>query len=352
MKIRLKSGLGLVKPIALLVGGAILLTSCSSADSELESFKPIKVDGSETVSPIADAMAKEYNKTNQQNIKVEVGNVGSTGGAGNSGTTAGFRKFCAGETDINNASRPITQEEMSACNKAGIRYFELPIGFDALTVAINPQNTWAKDITIEELKKIWEPAAQGKITNWKQIRASYPNQPIRLFGASPDNGTYDFFNYVTIGKNPSRTDYVASVNYNILVQGVSQDRNALGYFPYAFYQAKQKQLKAIAVDSGKGPVLPSVDAVKKAEYQPMSRPLFVYVNYKSVQDKPAVRAYVEFLLKNSERVVTSVGYIPLTEEGYHLSEVRFNEGKVGTVFGGKIQPDLTIGELLRKQATF
>ena len=350
MNMLLKSSFRLVKSIALLWGGTILLTSCSSAESQ--SFKPIKVDGSETVSPIADAIAKEYNKTNQQNIKVEVGNTASIGGFGNSGTTAGFRKFCAGKTDINNASRPITKEEMSACNKAGIRYFELPIGFDALTITVNPQNTWAKDITIEELKKIWQPAAQGKITNWNQIRASYPNQPLRLFGASTNDGTYDFFNYVTIGKNPSRTDYVASVNYNILVQGVNQDRNALGYFPYAFYQTKQKQLKTLAVDSGKGGVLPSVEAVELGRYQPFSRPLFVYVNYKSVQDKAAVKVYVEYLLQNAGRVVENVGYIPLPEEGYHFVEVRFNEGKVGTVFEGKIQPNLTIGELLHKQATF
>lgn len=303
------------------------------ARSKQQAPQIVRVDGSSTVFPITDAIAKEYNKTNDRAIQVQVG-VSGTGG--------GFKKFCAGEIDISDASRPITQEEMKICDQAGIRYYELPIAFDALTVVVNPQNTWAKDITVEELKTIWDPAAQGKITNWKQVRAGYPDKPLRLFGPGQDSGTYDYFNEVIIGKNPSRTDYVASEDDNALVQGVRQNPDALGYFGFAYYEANHSQLKALAIDSGKGGILPSREAVEKAQYQPLSRPLFIYVNYKAAQDKPEVGAFVSFYLKNAKRLVGSVGYIPLSDEAYHIADVHFTSGKVGTVFAGLPQPNLTI----------
>ncbi|MGA7952354.1 MAG: PstS family phosphate ABC transporter substrate-binding protein, partial [Gloeobacterales cyanobacterium] len=295
----------------------------------------IQVDGSSTVFPITAEIAKQFNQTNGTAIRVDVKI---------SGTTGGFRKFCAGQTDINNASRPITLEEMKACDRAGIRYYELPVAFDAVTVVVNPQNSWAKDITVRELKKIWEPSAQGKIKSWKQVRASYPDKPLKLFGPGPDSGTYDYFNEVTIGKNPSRTDYVASEDDNVLVKGVSQDPNALGYFGYAYYEAKQNQLKALAVDNGKGAVLPSREAVEKNLYQPFSRPLFIYVNYKSVQDKPELVEFVNFFQRNAKELVSSIGYIPLPEAAYQIPQTQFAFGKVGTVFEGKPQPNLTITE--------
>ncbi|MGA7953204.1 MAG: PstS family phosphate ABC transporter substrate-binding protein [Gloeobacterales cyanobacterium] len=303
----------------------------------------IQIDGSSTVFPITAEIAKQFNQTNGNAIRADVEI---------SGTTGGFRKFCAGQTDINDASRPITLEEMKACDRAGIRYYELPVAFDALTVVVNPQNTWAKDITVQELKKIWEPSAQGKIKSWKQVRASYPDKPLKLFGPDTDSGTYDYFNEVTMGKNPSRTDYVASEDDNILVKGISQDPNALGYFGFAYYEAKQNQLKALSVDNGKEAVLPSRKAVEKNQYQPLSRPLFIYVNYKSVQDKPELVAFVDFFLRNAKELVSSIGYIPLPEEAYHLPQTQFAFGKVGTVFGGKPQPNLTITELMHKEKTF
>jgi len=330
------------------VGILVLVGICavvfrSLAGSKQQPPNIVQIDGSSTIFPVTDAIAKEYNKVNDQDIQVKVDF---------SGTTGGFKKFCAGQTDISNASRPITTAEMTVCDKAGIRYIELPIAFDALTIVVNPQNDWAKDITVEELKKVWEPAAEGKITNWKQVRASYPDKPLRLFGAGSDSGTYDYFNEVTIGQNPSRKDYVASEDDNTLVQGVSQDPNALGYFGFAYYEAKQNQLKALAIDSGKGAILPSRVAVEKNQYQPMSRPLFIYVNYEAAQDKREVQSFVEFYLKNAKRLVTTVGYIPLPDEGYQLATKHFYSGKVGTVFKGQPQPSLTIGELLRQQATF
>ena len=307
----------------------------------------IQIDGSSTVFPISDAIAKEYKKFKGEGaVPIDVKF---------SGTGGGFRKFCAGETDISDASRPILKEEMEACNQKGVRYIELPVAFDALTIVVNPQNTWAKDITIEELKKAWEPAAQGKITNWKQIRASYPDRPLKLYGAGKDSGTFDYFNEVTSGKpKDSRTDYTASEDDNVLVAGVSKDPNALGYFGFSYYEAQQNQLKALAVDygKGKGAVAPSREGVEKATYRPFSRPLFIYVNAVAAQRKPELQEFVLYYVRNAKRVSEAVQYIPLPDEGYRLSELHFYRGKVGTVFEGVPQPDLTIGELLRKQAVF
>ena len=325
--------------IALTIG---LLNSCGQVQSQ--ESQSIKIDGSSTVYPITDAMAKEYQNTNPKKAKITVEF---------SGTGGGFKKFCAGETDISNASRPIRPEEMEACKKAGIRYYELPIAFDALTVVVNPKNDWAKDITVEELKKIWEPAAQGKITSWNQIRPNWPNRPITLYGAGKDSGTFDYFTEAIVGTaKASRTDYTASEDDTVLVQGVIKDENALGYFGFAYYEDNQSKLKAVGIDRGKGAVLPSREAVEKAQYQPLARPLFIYVNYKSAQSKVELRNFVEFYMKKAPTLVSSVGYIPLPKEGYQLIYLHFYNGKVGTVFGGKAQIDSTIGELLRQQATF
>ncbi|WP_446858721.1 MULTISPECIES: PstS family phosphate ABC transporter substrate-binding protein [unclassified Phormidesmis] len=321
-------------------------TPTEVANSAIPSAQSIQIDGSSTVFPISDAIAKDYKKSKENSIAINVKF---------SGTTGGFRKFCAGEIDISNASRPILKEEMEACNQKGVRYIELPVAFDALTIAVNPQNTWAQDITIAELNKIWESDAQGKITNWKQIRASYPDRPLKLYGAGKDSGTFDYFNEVTHG-NPkeSRTDYTSSEDDNELVAGVSKDPNALGYFGFSYYEDKQNQLKALAIDYGKGQgaVAPSREAVEKATYRPFSRPLFIYVNAEAAQRKPELQEFVLYYIRNAKRVSEVAQYIPLPDEGYRLSELHFYRLKVGTVFEGVPQPDLTIGELLRKQASF
>ncbi|WP_193198093.1 PstS family phosphate ABC transporter substrate-binding protein [Nostoc sp. MG11] len=347
------------KKLALAVGILAFATSCTATSDSSTQTQPsskvtqvtdsakvttIKIDGSSTVYPITQAIAKEFQADSKNNAQVQVNF---------SGTVAGFEKFCAGETDISNASRPILKAEMEACNKNGVRYYEFPIAFDALTVAVNPQNDWAKDITIAELKKIWEPAAEGKITRWNQVRASWPDRPISLYGAGKKSGTFDYFTEAVVGKvRASRNDYTAREDDNVLVKGISQDPNALGYFGYAYYEENQGKLKAIGVNSGKGAVLPSRQTVEKSQYQPLSRPLFIYANFDSAQKKRQVKEFVNFYIEKAPKIVSSVGYVPLPSEGYYLDNVHFYNGKVGTVFEGEAQLNLTLGELLRKQAKF
>lgn len=334
------------KNLAIALAIFALATSCTAASNPSTQLQQqqLKIDGSSTVYPITQAIAKQFQALPDNKAQLTVNF---------SGTTGGFDKFCTGETDISNASRPILIAEMEACNKNSVRYIELPIAFDALTIAVHPKNNWAKDITVTELKKIWEPAAQGKITRWKQVRSSWPDRPLNLYGAGKKSGTFDYFTEATVGKvRASRTDYTASEDDNVLVEGISKDPNALGYFGFAYYEANLSKLKVLAVNNGKGSVLPSRQTVEKAQYQPLSRPLFIYVNAKSAQTKPAVKDFVDFYIKAAPTLVTSVGYVPLPAEAYYLDNIHFNRGKVGTVFGGEAQLNLTIGELLRKQAKF
>ncbi|NMG08743.1 PstS family phosphate ABC transporter substrate-binding protein [Brasilonema sp. UFV-L1] len=303
----------------------------------------INIDGSSTVYPITKLIAAEFNGSRENPVQIKVGI---------SGTTGGFRKFCEGKTDISDASRPILKEEMAICNRNKVGYIELPIAFDALTVVVNPKNDWAKDITIAELQKIWEPAAQGKITKWNQIRSTWPDKPLNLYGADKDSGTFDYFTQATVGKRKaSRTDYTSSEDDNVLVRGVSQDPNALGYFGIAYYEANTSQVKVLGVDNGKGPVLPSRQTVEKTQYQPLSRPLFIYINSESAQNKPEVKEFVDFYLEKAAKLVGQVGYIPLSGEVYHLDLVQFHQGEVGTVFNGEAVLNLTLSEVLRKRAT-
>jgi phosphate transport system substrate-binding protein len=227
------------------------------------------------------------------------------------------------------------------------------VAFDALTVVVNQENNWIDSITLEELKKMWEPAAEGKITNWNQIRPEFPNKPLNLFGAGQDSGTFDYFTEAVVGKSgASRKDYVASEDDNTLVQGVSQDPNALGYFGLAYYEQNPQKLKALGIDSGKGAILPSRETVVNSQYQPLARPLFIYVNAEKAQKSRALQEFVEYYLDNAESIVKEVGYIPLTDEHYHLATVTFFNGEVGTVFGGQSQFDVTLAELLRQKAKF
>jgi phosphate transport system substrate-binding protein len=322
---------------------SIVVSSLAWAGSEPVSM--VKIDGSSTVYPITQAVVQAFEA--QQPTKK--GSIVATF----SGTSGGFRKFCKGETDLSDASRPILVQEMKACREANVAFMELPIGFDALTLVVNPKNDWAKDITVAELGKIWEAKAQGKILLWSQVRSTWPNRPLKLFGPGRDSGTYDYFVEAILGSNmTSRTDYTASEDDNELVKGVSQDPDALGYFGYAYYEANRTKLKALAVDSGSGPVLPSRLTVEKNEYQPLSRPLFIYVNIVSSQNKSTVREYVDYYLQNAERIVQQVGYVPLPAEGYHITYNHFWRGKRGSVFAGHSYLGLTIRQLLLKEASF
>jgi phosphate transport system substrate-binding protein len=218
---------------------------------------------------------------------------------------------------------------------------------------VNPKNTWASSMTLAELRKMWEPAAAGKIKNWQQVRASWPNRPLKLYGAGSDSGTFDYFTEAVIGKtDASRKDYVSSEDDDVIAKGVMADPNALGYFGYSYFAKYRDKLKAVAINGGQGAVLPSPQTAQKNQYQPLSRPLFIYVNLRSAQTKPEVKEFVTFYLNKAEQIVKDVNYIPLHPESYHQAEVHFFRGKVGTVFAGQQVQNLTLRELLRKQAQY
>jgi phosphate transport system substrate-binding protein len=303
----------------------------------------IQIDGSSTVFPITEAVAEEFQKAKKGKIKVTVG-IAGTGG--------GFKKFCRGETDISDASRPILKQEMEACKGAGVEYFELPIAYDALTVIVNPKNDWVKVLTVPDLKKMWEPSAQGKVTNWNQVRSEWPNAPLKLFGPGADSGTFDYFTEAIVGKaKSSRGDFTASEDDNVLVQGIINDRNALGYFGFSYYVENQNKLKAVPIDTGKGPVSPSPKTVEDGTYQPLSRPIFIYVSKKAM-DKPEVKEFVEFYLKNAPLLVKQVKYVPLPQSVYTTGSEHLKKGKVGTMFGGEAEVGVKIEDLMKREAKF
>jgi len=303
----------------------------------------VKIDGSSTVFPVTEGVAEDFQKARKGAVKVTVG-ISGTGG--------GFKKFCRGETDISNASRPILRKEMEDCKAAGVEYFELPVAFDALTVVVNPKNTFLKQITVAELKTMWEPAAQGKITRWNQINPSWPDAPIKLFGAGSDSGTFDYFTEAINGKSKaSRGDYTASEDDNVLVQGVSQDVNAIGYFGYAYYAENQGKLKAVPIveKDGKPGVAPSEQSVLSGTYQPLSRPIFIYVNVKSLA-KPEVKEFIDFYMKEGAKIAQEVKYVPLPSKAYQMNLEHLAKGKKGTVFGGEAEVGVTIDALLAREA--
>jgi phosphate transport system substrate-binding protein len=303
----------------------------------------VKIDGSSTVFPITEGIAEDFQKQKKGAFKVTVG-ISGTGG--------GFKKFCRGETDLSNASRPILKKEMDDCKAAGVEYFELPVAFDALTVVINPKNTFVKQLSIEELKKMWEPAAQGTVTRWNQVNPAFPDAPLKLFGAGADSGTFDYFTEAVTGKSKSsRGDFTASEDDNVLVQGVAQDVNALGFFGYAYYAENQNRLKAVPIveKAGKPAVAPSDKTVLDGSYQPLSRPIFVYVNAKSL-GKPEVKEFVEYYMKNASTIAREVKYVPLPDKAYTVNLEHLAKGKKGTVFGGVAEVGVTIEALQAREA--
>ncbi len=314
------------------------------APADAVAQQAIKIDGSSTVFPISEAVAEEFQIAKRGKVRVTVG-ISGTGG--------GFKKFCRGEIDIADASRPISKSEMDACAKAGIEYIELPVAYDALTVAVNPKNTWVDSITVAELKKMWEPAAQGKVKTWKDVNPKWPARPLELFGPGSDSGTFDYFTEATVGKSKSsRGDYTASEDDNVLVQGVESDANALAYFGYAYYAPNAAKMKALRVVNSKGqPVGPSPQGVLDGSYEPLSRPIFIYVSKASAR-RPEIKEFVEFYLLKGAPLVEEVKYVPLAQASYSRAVANFRSGKVGTAFGGKNEVGLTVEELLAREARF
>jgi phosphate transport system substrate-binding protein len=332
LKLPDSKALGLSAMLSMLIGVA----NVSGADAI------VKIDGSSTVYPITEAVAEDFQIAKKGAVRVTVG-ISGTGG--------GFKKFCRGEIDIVNASRPILKKEMDDCKAAGIQYVEMPVAYDALTVVVNPKNDWSKVITVAELKKIWEPAAQGTITKWNQVNPAWPDVTIKLYGAGADSGTFDYFTEAIVGKaKSSRGDYTASEDDNVLVQGVASDKNGLGFFGFAYYVENQKKVKAVAVDGGQGGIIPSAKTVEDGSYQPLSRPIFIYVNIKAAE-KPEVKELVEFYMKNAETLVKEVKFFPLPAQAYTANLEHLNKKKVGTVFGGKSEVGLKIEELLKREAS-
>ncbi|MCG3188007.1 MAG: Protein SphX [Rhodocyclaceae bacterium] len=300
----------------------------------------IKIDGSSTVFPITEAVSEDFQKLKKGAVRVTVG-ISGTGG--------GFKKFCRGEIDISDASRPILAKEMADCRAAGIKYIELPIAFDALTVVANPKNAFLKAITIAELKRMWEPAAQGKVTKWNQVNPAWPDQAMKLFGPGADSGTFDYFTEAVMGKSKSsRGDFTASEDDNVLVQGVARDVGALGYFGYAYYVENKDKLRSVPVVNSAGkPVEPSLENVINGSYEPLSRPIFIYVNAKSA-DKPEIKEFVEYYLKNGGKLAKEVKYVPLSESDYKHALDNFGKRKTGTAFGGEPEVGVKVADLLRR----
>jgi phosphate transport system substrate-binding protein len=302
----------------------------------------VKIDGSSTVFPITEAMAEDFQKSKKGKVKVTVG-ISGTGG--------GFKKFCRGETDISDASRPILRKEMDDCKAAGVQYIELPVAYDALTVVIHPDNKWAQTLSVAELRKMWEPGSQGKVKTWKQVNPTWPDQPLKLFGPGADSGTFDYFTEAVNGKaKSSRGDFTASEDDNVLVQGVSRDVNALGYFGFAYYVENKDKLRAVKIVDKAGPgVEPSFETVINGTYQPLARPIFIYINSKSLE-RPEVKEFVEFYMKSAETLVREVKYVPLPAKAYTYNIEHANRKVLGTKFGGENKVGLTIEQLMQLEA--
>ena len=320
-------------------GGGSTERGASTAPSD------IKVDGSSTVFVVSEAVAEEF-RSAEPNVRVTVGQ---------SGTGGGFQKFCHGETDISDASRPIRPAEIQACKQAGINFVELPIAYDGIAIVVSPKATWIGDIRTDELKRLWAPEAQAKIARWSQVRNGWPDREIHLFGAGVDSGTYDYFTEAINGKEgASRGDFTSSEDDNVLVQGVAGDELALGFLPFAYYNENSQRLKLIPVDNGKpddgsGPIAPSFETIRNGTYQPLARPLFIYVSEKALA-RSEVQRFVEFYLANVGKLAEEVGYVQLGEEGYRLVASHFKEKRFGTVFGeGGSQVGVTIEQLLAKE---
>ena len=299
-------------------GAVALLAGCANDGGGSGVTGRISADGSSTVYPITEAIAEEFSR--------EMGG-GVSATVASSGTGGGFKRFCAGETDISNASRPITEAEQQQCAAAGVEWLELPVAIDGLTIVVHPSNEFAQCLTVDELVTVWRPGST--VSRWSEVRDGFPDQPLSLYGAGTNSGTFDYFTEAVIGEvGAIRDDFTASEDDNVLVQGVSGDRNAMGFFGYAYFAENRERLRSVAVDGGEGCVEPTPETILGGTYTPLSRPLFIYVKRASLAE-PAVREFVMFYLTNAEALVPDVGYVPFPSERYQQSIAELESGAGG-----------------------
>jgi phosphate transport system substrate-binding protein len=328
----------------------LLAAACgggTSSSGATASGRPalVTLDGSSTVFPISEAVAEEFQRA-EPGTRVTVG-ISGTGG--------GFQKFCRGETDISNASRPIMAAEIASCSRNGVEYVELPVAYDGIAIVVNPKASWIDQITTAELKTLWSPDAQGKVMRWSQVRPGWPDREVHLFGAGVDSGTYDYFTEAIAGKaKASRGDFTSSEDDNVLVQGVSSDELALGFIPFAYYEENRDKLKLVPVDDGKadngaGAVTPSAESIRTGTYQPLSRPVFIYVS-RTAAERPEVQRFAEFYLAHADELAREVSYVGLGQAAYDLVADRFKGRVTGSLFAGAENTvGVTIEQLLAKE---
>ena len=331
----------------LLTASAVVMAGCgrhATIGASSTASEPVTLDGSSTVFPISEAVAEEFQKANPS-IRLTVG-ISGTGG--------GFQKFCHGETDITEASRPITTPEVEACGRGKVEYIELPIAYDGIAIVVHPRATWIDAISVDELKRMWQPSAQGTVTRWSQVRQGWPDRELHLFGAGIDSGTFDYFTLAVAGATKaSRGDFTSSEDDNVLVQGVANDEGALGFVPFSYYENNRDRLKLLPVDDGNpnngtAPVLPSADSIRTGDYRPLSRPVFIYVS-KTAAERAPVQKFVEFYLAQAEPLSREVHYVGLGPRVYEEVGKRFAKRTTGSVFAGAGAIGLTIEELLNRE---
>lgn len=330
-------GLGLTLAVAL-----ALVASSPSTLAQQASRRPIRISGSSTVYPIVAAGIRAYRQTPAgRSASISLKETGST---------AGFRDLCSGRVEISNASRPINRKELAACAAKGIDFIEVPLAFDAISVVVHPSNSWVTTVTIQQLSTLWNRSAQGRIKRWSQVNPGWPAQTVRLCGAGSDSGTFDYFNKAVNGnEDNSRRDYTASEDDNVVVNCVAKDPQSLGYVGYGWFRSNAGRLKALAVVNPKGrPVPPSNSSVLQGQYQPLSRPLFIYINSRALLDNPEVRGFSAFLIRNTPSLVAKSNYIPLPDSTIRLVESKLYRHILGTSFGGDLPVGMTIGNALQK----
>lgn len=329
-------------PSTRFVGNKFLMTvTLLTLSSQIHSRDLIKIDGSSTVFPITRAISDDFVQLEKGKTQVVVGITGTGGG---------FKKFCRGETDISNASRPIKEQEKKLCMENSVEFIELPVALDALTVVINKNNDWAESMSVKELKTAWQPESENKITSWNQLNPNYPRKPLVLYGPGTDSGTYDYFVNAVVGQSFSRRDYHPNEDDNVIVDGVVNDVNAMAFFGLAYFEENQERLKAVAISwKGSNPVSPNNYNARTGLYQPLSRPIFIYVNKKSAEKRKFVDRFVRFYLdkKITPGVVKEAGYVPLPPSVYETATKHFKKRITGSNFDGS-EVGVSIEELLNR----